>query len=116
MDCIRERIWQNEDVAWWHAQNIFLFVEEEYLANHPTLKAASEREAILPFSLVHPKNYLRLQERCSRLETSLAVALDLNNRRLRDVLVVLPSLTWKALRRRISRALDWVRREETVIS
>src|SRR5215472_427313 len=25
VDCIRKRIWENEDVAWWYAQNILLF-------------------------------------------------------------------------------------------
>jgi hypothetical protein len=83
-----------------------LFVDPEYLANHPLLKAEAENTAGLPLSLVHPKNYLRLHERCSRLETSLSIALDLSNRPLKEVLSVVPPLTKRALRKRIRQGLD----------
>ena len=39
VDCIRDRIWENEDVAWWYAQNMMFFVDREHLLERPVLAA-----------------------------------------------------------------------------
>src|SRR5262245_52723750 len=31
IDCFRSKVWQNMNVDWWYAQNIFLFVQRDYL-------------------------------------------------------------------------------------
>jgi cyclopropane fatty-acyl-phospholipid synthase-like methyltransferase len=58
IDCIRKKIWDNKNVSWWYAQNIFLVVKKEFLEINETLKheLAISSNSILP--LVHPENYL----------------------------------------------------------
>jgi SAM-dependent methyltransferase len=65
VDCLRARLWNNREVEWWYAQNIFLYVERERLAamrrEHPELDAPG-----LPLRLPHPENYVaqvKLRER-----------------------------------------------------
>lgn len=58
IDCIRKKIWQNDNVEWWYAQNILLFVRRDYLASHPLLQREFENTAISQLSIVHPRKYL----------------------------------------------------------
>jgi SAM-dependent methyltransferase len=37
IDCLRERIWQNENVEPWYAQNMFFFVRDGRMENYPLL-------------------------------------------------------------------------------
>jgi len=60
VDCLRHRIWRNDQVQWWYAQNAFLFVRSDILSNMPTLQAERELCKIIPMRLVHPKMYLGL--------------------------------------------------------
>ncbi|MGH7768419.1 MAG: class I SAM-dependent methyltransferase, partial [Candidatus Binatia bacterium] len=60
VDCLRKKIWRNENVDWWYAQNILLFARREYLETHPVLKKETDRALVPPLSLVHPKKYLEL--------------------------------------------------------
>jgi SAM-dependent methyltransferase len=55
-DCLRERFWTDPAVEWWYAQNILLFVHEDWAAarrDAPTLA-----EGRPPLSRVHPLNYI----------------------------------------------------------
>lgn len=58
VDCIRRRVWQNDDVEWWYAQNTLLFVQSTLLERNATLKAEAERTSGDQLRLVHPRNYL----------------------------------------------------------
>lgn len=58
IDCLRKRIWDNEDVSWWYAQNTFIFCHKEYLSKHPALKAEYEQTYLSQLRLVHPRKYL----------------------------------------------------------
>jgi SAM-dependent methyltransferase len=58
IDCIRKRIWQNDNVEWWYAQNMLMFVRQDYVASHPLLQKEFEDTAISQLSLIHPKKYL----------------------------------------------------------
>ena len=60
IDCIRKRIWQNENVEWWYAQNILLFVKSAHLETNPLLKRELEHTRTSQLSLIHPGNYLRV--------------------------------------------------------
>jgi hypothetical protein len=60
IDCLRKQIWQNDNVEWWYAQNILIFVQREHLARHPRLQRECENTADNPMPLVHPKKYLHL--------------------------------------------------------
>ncbi|MDR3063776.1 MAG: class I SAM-dependent methyltransferase [Methanobrevibacter sp.] len=52
VDCIRNNIWQNENIAPVYKQNIFLFVEKSIYHNFKHLNSN------LPANLVHPETYI----------------------------------------------------------
>jgi SAM-dependent methyltransferase len=58
VDFIRKRVWQNEAVNWWYAQNTLLFVKASLLDCNPKLKAEFEATNRNQLSLVHPRGYL----------------------------------------------------------
>ncbi len=62
IDCIRKKIWQNDDVEWWYAQNILMFVRQNYLESHPVLKKEFEYTNPSQLSIIHPKLYLTLSD------------------------------------------------------
>jgi SAM-dependent methyltransferase len=59
IDCIRKNIWENNNVEWWYAQNILMFIRNDCLQTYPLLKREFENTTISPLSVVHPRNYLR---------------------------------------------------------
>lgn len=67
IDCIRRRVWQNNNVKYWYAQNILLFLKRDYLELEAfdRLKAEFKNTNIAQLSLVHPQKYLEAAERCS---------------------------------------------------
>ncbi|MCJ7444962.1 MAG: class I SAM-dependent methyltransferase [Methanotrichaceae archaeon] len=58
IDSIRRRIWNNDDVEYWYAQNILFFASKDYLENHPILRGEMESTIKTQLSLVHPKMYM----------------------------------------------------------
>lgn len=58
VDCIRRRIWQNDAVDWWYAQNILVFAHTSFLQGNAILKAEFEQTDPNQLRLVHPRNYL----------------------------------------------------------
>lgn len=68
IDCIRNRVWQNDRVEYWYAQNMLMFAKREYLnlESGYLLKQYFEKTNI-QLDLVHPKKYLEVVEKC--LET-----------------------------------------------
>lgn len=56
IDCLRRKIWRNENVEWWYAQNILMFVAQEVLENYPVLKKEYEFAGSSQLSIVHPKD------------------------------------------------------------
>ncbi len=61
VDFLRKRVWQNEAVEWWYAQNTLLFVRRSFLKSNALLKAEFERASPDQLRLVHPRQYLYLQ-------------------------------------------------------
>lgn len=61
VDFLRKRVWQNETVEWWYAQNTLLFVRAGLLESNTQLKAEFERTNPDQLRLVHPRQYLYLQ-------------------------------------------------------
>ena len=61
IDFIRKRIWQNEAVEFWYAQNILLLVRADLLETNATLSAEFQRTNADQLRLVHPRQYLTLQ-------------------------------------------------------
>jgi SAM-dependent methyltransferase len=62
IDCLRRKIWQNDDVAWWYAQNILVFATRKHLEEQPLLKKEYEFTGTSQLSIVHPKRYLEWVE------------------------------------------------------
>jgi SAM-dependent methyltransferase len=60
IDYIRNKIWQNEAVEWYYAQNILIFAKEHYIGNHDLLKIALTNTLPLQLSIVYPKKYLEV--------------------------------------------------------
>jgi SAM-dependent methyltransferase len=58
IDCLRNRIWRDEDVEWWYAQNLLLFVNDNTLENDERLQRELRNTGTPPLSLVHPKRYM----------------------------------------------------------
>jgi SAM-dependent methyltransferase len=88
LDCVRRRVWDDERVEAYYAQNIFLYVRRDRL---PVLEGARLRgQEALPLTVVHPKVYRR----------SLEVT-DPANIGLRAAIRALPIVAGKAMRRRV---------------
>ena len=92
VDCIRPRIWNDNQVEWWYVQNTLLMVNEDTLRASPALTAELQRSTGM-YALVHPRAYL------NRLEA----ADTLRPRGLREWAAAGPSLAAATLRRLISR-------------
>ena len=57
LDPIRRKIWQDDEVDYWYAQNILMFVRKDCLERYPKLKAELDCISGHPLSIVHPKMY-----------------------------------------------------------
>jgi hypothetical protein len=60
IDCLRKKVWNNNNVEWWYAQNILLFAHRSYLTTHPVLQYEQKNTATSLLSLIHPKKYLEV--------------------------------------------------------
>lgn len=87
VDCLRRRVWQNESVEWWYAQNLLCFVDQEHLKRYPRLDGGPTDPVL---ALVHPTNYIWKVQ-----------ATDPKSMSLRQVLPNLPVMLGRALKRRI---------------
>jgi len=69
IDCIREKIWNNEDVAWWYAQNIIVFAAKRHVLRNAKLQKAFEQTRVSQLSIVHPRMYLSIPRSLSLKQT-----------------------------------------------
>lgn len=58
IDCFRKKIWNNPNVAWWFAQNLLLYVRQDYLEGNEQLQTQFENTYTSQLALVHPQMYL----------------------------------------------------------
>ena len=56
-DVIRKRVWDDDKVLSFYAQNSFLFVNKKYISNYPLLQAEMKAMPSMPFNIVHPRHY-----------------------------------------------------------
>lgn len=68
IDCLRPRIWTNERVEWWYAQNALLFVRRDRLGLYPRLRDFVESSPGEPLPMIHPRLFLHKQDELSRLQ------------------------------------------------
>jgi SAM-dependent methyltransferase len=98
-DCLRLRFWDDDQVAWYYAQNMMFFAEPDYLASHPRLtEGFACRET--PHALIHPQRFL-LAAQAADYHRAYPDPLRLS---LRQALAALPELTLRAAGRRFSKA------------
>lgn len=98
IDCIRGRVWDNEKVEWWYAQNLLLYVRRDYLATHAALRAEQARTNVGQLSLVHPRHFMA--------KIAALQSLDPANRTLGETLSMLPGQTKSAVGKRVRRILS----------
>jgi SAM-dependent methyltransferase len=70
-DCFRMKFWENPDVPWWYAQNMFLFVKQSCLHNYPFLEQNFIPLHEPPIPIIHPEFYLKVRNGISIHESSL---------------------------------------------
>lgn len=119
IDCLRRRLWHNARVAPYYAQNVFLFVERDYLTTVPALNREYERHIFTgPLDVVHPALFLGAVNRCRKQEVEIAALEEQRNLllsvtpgqvSLKRVLGALPRLLTHALKRRLHRPLEFRR-------
>jgi SAM-dependent methyltransferase len=113
IDCIRNRVWENERVEFWYAQNMLVFAKREYLEleNAYLLKQQFERTNIFQRSIVHPSKYLEVVEKylaetkaaqwyAAEAEKYLAAAQP-KNMPLKKVISALPIVIVNTLKRKL---------------
>ena len=67
IDCLRRKIWDNDRIEWWYAQNIMFFVKEDQLEIYPLLKAEYEKQESGILSAMHPKAVMVRQKELTDL-------------------------------------------------
>jgi len=53
-DVIRPRVWDDDQVLWWYAQNTLLFVHRDSVPLFPGLAEMNGRQTQSPLALIHP--------------------------------------------------------------
>jgi SAM-dependent methyltransferase len=92
IDCLREKVWDNANVAYWFSQNMLLFVDHNYLESHDPLKREIKDNSMPSLNLVHPHCYL---EKCHQLQSQES------SRSLRSILSELPPAIVKVVKRKL---------------
>lgn len=59
VDCMRPLLWNRNDVDFYYAQNMIIYVKKDLIDNYPALsKYADKDEMSVPLPLVHPKLWM----------------------------------------------------------
>jgi SAM-dependent methyltransferase len=66
VDCLRRRLWHDEAVAPWYAQNALFYVARDELPRHEALARLHDPAETRPLDLVHPTRYLEWVEWATR--------------------------------------------------
>ena len=98
VDCIRPRVWSDETVEPWYAQNTVVFVKEDRLNEYPELVKERAATSDGRLSMVHPKIYFKARYK-AQLDVRRAVTLD--QLPLRRIFTSLPHRMARALSDRL---------------
>lgn len=55
IDCLRKKIWNNENVEPWYAQNILVFVRRNCIEHYPLLERELKQTNMSELAMVHPR-------------------------------------------------------------
>lgn len=75
VDSLRPRIWSDEQVEFFYAQNALLFVDGDQIARYPALQVEEQRRRGEPLSRVHPRRWMNALDPTQQPLRSLARAL-----------------------------------------
>ena len=67
IDCLRRKIWDNDQIEWWYAQNIMFFVKKDQMEKYPLLKAEYDKDFPGVLSVLHPKAVIERQRQSIEL-------------------------------------------------
>ena len=95
VDCLRDRLWQDEGVSGYYRQNILMYVKEPILGEIPSLLEAWQRTDLNSLSRIHP---LIFQDRVDPHQVTL--------RFLLKALPAIPRAIARATRIRLNRVLS----------
>jgi SAM-dependent methyltransferase len=59
VDCIRQKIWGNDQVEWWYRQNCLIYARNTLIETNATLRSAYEPTNLQSLGRVHPRQYLQ---------------------------------------------------------
>lgn len=105
VDCIRKRVWDDEKIMYWYAQNILIFTHKEYLKSHSELLQEYEQQNLSQLNLVHCNNYWDKCQEIDRLQELIVwykQQCEPRNLLLRDFLVAAPTVLLNGARRTLS--------------
>jgi hypothetical protein len=88
LDCLRPRIWMDDQIDYWYRQNTILYVQADFLETHSELRRLADRLGPTVLPLIHPEVYTAR----SRPPTP----------SVGDLLRALPKAVLSAVRRRIA--------------
>jgi SAM-dependent methyltransferase len=63
IDCLREKIWQNDNVTYWYAQNLLWYIKADQLNEYPKLAAYAHSTSPNQLTWIHPKTYVKNYDR-----------------------------------------------------
>lgn len=86
VDFLRFKTWDNEQVAWWYKQNIFIYVKEGSTAFNSFKDVTVEKH--WPLNLVHPELYSKLMTS----NTLTIESLSSENNKLKNIIAKPPTL------------------------
>lgn len=104
VDAIRKRVWGNEAVAWWYAQNTLLFVRRDYIDRSAPLKEEFRCTSASQLCLVHPRKYLALQDQYTQALSRESYLRAHPASGVREALSVLRDCLTNSVRSRLERA------------
>lgn len=59
IDCIRQKLWNNDDVEFWYIQNCLIFASSSFVQDNDVLRTAYQATNPRGLRMVHPRGYLR---------------------------------------------------------
>ena len=59
VDALREQIWENENVAYWYAQNLIFYVKSDAVESYPELLPYARRTNKERLTNIHPKTFVK---------------------------------------------------------
>lgn len=91
IDCIRNKVWTNENVDWWYAQNVFLYANANAFEKFPALEKEYEIGKHQIKQVVHPALFMH--------------AADLNNLMFSKFIRSFPSMMKSMMKRKTRKFL-----------